>query len=182
MGVVPASPWRVQWSFSLGATDGLAAAAPLEPCREHPVCSGSPFGLTVCLLGRPSVPAEERGRRTAGPCPPDLGQVDAWATASPLWGERGAGWCLIFQEKKFHRGRSKALVVDNISSKNAISGLITKTLLAFPGSWRTRSDHRAYCAPRRRAITTPQSSPFRWETSIKTGRGSSRPAPPPTRK
>ena len=77
----------------------------------------------------------------------------------PALGGTG-GRCLIFQEKKFHRGRSRALVVDNISSKNAISGLITKTLLTFPGSWRTRSDHRAYCAPRRQAITTPQSSPF----------------------
>ena len=61
MGVVLASPWRVRRSFSLGAMEGLAAAAPLELCREHPVYSGSPFGLTVCLLGRPSVPAAERG-------------------------------------------------------------------------------------------------------------------------
>ena len=81
-----------------------------------------------------------------GPQPPHSG------------GSRGA--VFDFQGKKFHRGRSRALVVDNISSKNAISGLITKTLLAFPGSWRMRSDHRAYCALRRRAVRTPQSSPF----------------------
>lgn len=134
------------------------------PCRsrvrEHPACSGSPFGLTVCLLGRPSVPAVDRGRRTAGSCLPEPGQMDAWAAASPLWGGGRGGAVFDFQGKKFHRGRSRALVVDNISSKNAISGLITKTLLTFPGSWRTHSDHGAYCAPRRRAITTPQSSPF----------------------
>ena len=73
----------------------------------------------------------------------------------------GSGGAVFdFQGKKFHRGRRRALVVDNISSKNAISGLITKTLLAFPGSWRMRSDHRAYCALRRRAVRTPRSSPF----------------------
>lgn len=54
--------------------------------------------------------------------------MDAWAAASPLWGGGRGGAVFDFQGKKFHRGRSRALVVDNISSKNAISGLITKTL------------------------------------------------------
>ena len=86
------------------------------------------------------------GRRMRGPQPPHSGE--------------SGGAVFDFQGKKLHRGRSRALVVYNISSKNAISGLITKTRLSFPGSWRTRSDHRAYCAPRRWAVRTPQSSPF----------------------
>lgn len=142
-------------SFSLEGAGGLRAAL-----RKHPTLSRSHFSLTICLLEvqpatRPSCPGEAicAGHRLGGDTPHSLVSVRVRRT-HVLESELVWGWLSASEGTKGkgvpHGTESGIYVVDNISPKNAISGLITKTRLAGRRLQHAPLTHGADCARRLR--------------------------------
>lgn len=131
----------VGWSFGLGGGKDFVAAAPPEQSSEstpHFLGHVWPDSLSLgeAIFAGLHLPERYCGagvrqtwaRRTRGPRHPHL-------RTAPSEEQRGV--CVIFRERNATGEGIGTLVVDNISSKNAISGLITKTLFSFSGSLRT---------------------------------------------